>query len=353
MDFDIFGELGIVSLCIEDPITQFLRESNKQYYSIIGFFYKQNKKINFILGDVFGIHMSRYLNNTYNQDNIIKHSFYKLISNIVILDYLEKDSKKFIQKIINTISEFKPDSTRIDEYCWLSSIFGYHLPQKNPLEITPYELINQILTDKNIDDNRFRTKLVQSSMISSPKKYSYNPTQNLFRDQQILIMEKKDYITFLITLFAELMLKSPPFYQIISNLSQTKTVSIEDLIEEIRDIRTKISDNNIPVINLNKIIKIVNRISKALDLDLENSIELIKENKSSGAIISVQDNNIKNIQIKLSNQTEIIIPSYGYDLSTFNTDECQQILRVIDSKFNGESIYEKLKIDLTQQISEK
>lgn len=347
-----FKQSGIILFCVEDPISQLLRKINGQYYSVVGFYYR-NPDLKFILGDTFGVHMSRHLDNSRDYGSITTGNFSKLISNIVVLDYMGPNIKFFVEKILKTtrnLGSHKPVD-RINDYHWMTSIFGYQLPNRN--ESSCYEVINHILTEKKSDDLLFRTKLVQTPLLSTPKHYSLKPPKELFKHQQSLISASMDYIHELANIFSELMIKSPPFYQIVASIDQTRVPAenLYKLMEQIQKIHTDVDNNEIPIIRINDLIKSVNNI--ATDLGIELRLELLQTNKSIGSVISASNNSVDNIPLRLKSGRNIVIPTVGYDISEFTPDECREILSVVDAKSHGEVIYEKLKIDLTRRIADK
>ena len=345
MDLKDYKQVGIILISVEDPITQLLRNINKQYYSIVGFYFK-NPDLNFILGDMFGVHMSRHMDTKWSWENLTSSNIYKLASNIVLFDYIKTDTNIFVNKIKNNI--ITPTSTdRLDDYHWMTSIFGYQLPKRR--HMTCYEVINNILSGESSEDIRFRFNLIKSKSLSEPNYITLKPPKDLFKLQQQLISSRKEYIYELVNIFSEIMIKSPPFYQIIYNYKNNSSENINNLISKIIDIQEDIDNDKIPIINLNEIITTINNISK--NEGIYKRLELI-QGKSIGAVIIGSDEK-ENIQIKLKSGKKILIPTIGYDLSEFTKDECLEILSVVDIKSNKTITYETLKTDLTKLIANK
>lgn len=118
-----------------------------------------------------------------------------------------------------------------------------------------------------------------------------------------------------------------------------------DLKKEIITFQNILEQNNIPNLELSKIIDFLNKFSKYLLKD-ENFIET---KTCLQTLCLMQDDN-NNLPLSLKSGRKIILKNRNFDLTSFTYDELLEILRVLDIIIKDDQ-FEYLRVKITEQLA--
>ena len=377
--FSQFKNFGGILFVVEYPIKQLLLEISGYDYSIVGFYFRKDKDISIVLGDIFGVHFNRWIYAVFTIKNFNQTDVSKLISNVAIADFediatetgrieigrmIDNGIRLGInthQEMFDTSIDHSFDPKKLYLYRWMTSLLGYNISTQKTYGC--YETINRVLHELNDtkntypDNPRLKTELIKCKKLKQFIYTSYLPIKGLFDYQHKIVMEKKNIISELTQCFSELFASSPPFNQKVLNrfrmpndIDRISIVNeIKNLIAIVNQLSETIEQEDTPVMKLNNLIQSLNSLSNILGV--KEKCEIIDKDQSVGIIISTQSETDK-IPVKFKNGDTTLIPTRNYDLSQYSLDECKEILLLVDVKSNGETIYETLKSDLTRYIAQ-
>lgn len=187
-----------------------------------------------------------------------------------------------------------------------------------------------------------------------------------FRDERKILEKHIEIEDKLLHLFTENDMDEKKLYEVLdemNKLRKKKVVINKDILsrrevldvhvlnmyetcsQEIKNIQEKLNKNEVPTININKIIDFLKIFS---NIYVKKELEISNDTENSGKIIVLINN--ESFPLKFKNGKKILLTSNNFDLSVFTHDELIELLRLLDVIIS-DNRYDFLRSEIAQQIS--
>lgn len=352
------GIMGILYVSLVDPISRLLSSMEHIDYSLVGFYYHTVDSHN-ITNDIPSVYFDVKLLDKYSLGVLgipripsVKESssVLKLTLN-ELLDYIGTTQLRFHPLIFETPDIHQDEIFQKTIDTVILDFFSLH--QNHPRNIL-YRLFSDdsmldygsMIQDKVLSlltAQGFKVHFTDSIILQS-KRTQLDTLYDLFRSHLLHLVSK----------IIEEMFLSPKFFQLVEHrlshlntkhhlsLHQKALVDLNDIIREISPTGVK-HKRSLPILNLNRLITDVNQLQNNLVhrpiLDPMSYPILVTTDETSGELIST---------LVLKSGQRVILPSRGYHLENWTTDQLKEILYFLESITSPE--FDQLRSDIIKKI---